>query len=222
MRHLIQTPLSRTLAVAAAVLLVAACGKSKDGEVAYQPDPSGDDQGAVAYQPDPSGDDTGLAAGAGSASKITAVWKQLAKYEDAYLKTWKGAFANPKPEPRDVLDAFNEVGYAVTGAGGFWRNKAKNQWFGCGSDGDTAICQALADHEAEFAKWDDFQKEISELADGKEKAFIARNHKKMLSYLKSYVPASPNESGMKATGFFKGSLAEALANGDVTASDDDL
>ena len=167
----------------------------------------------------PETDEGGMAAGIGS-KPAAKLWSALAKYEKSHLRTWKGAFANPSPTPRDVLDAFNEVGYATTGVTGFWRGKVHNQWFGCSSDAGAPACVALKSHNDDFAKWDKFQTKIGELSSGKEKRFLAKNAKKMLTYLETYVPTELSESGMKSTGFYKKHLAGSMDG--ASMGDDDL
>lgn len=198
MNHALQTLFRSTLtALLGATLALGACSKSTT---------------------EAAGDEPGMAAGVGQRSQVVAVWKALAQYDSGYLKKWKDALADPDPTPRDVLDAFNEIGYAVTGPGGFWRNTVPKNWFGCENDPNTAVCQRLAKANSEdFKAWDAFQNEISDLPDGKEANFLAKNHKKMLDYLATYVPDSPNMSEMKRTAFFKSDLAQAL---EATAADD--
>ena len=68
----------------------------------------------VAYNTN--GELAGHATGANSAKE--AVWSELSGLEDSYLKEWGDAFEEGNPSAIDVLEAFNEVGFAVTGQGG--------------------------------------------------------------------------------------------------------
>lgn len=165
-------------------------------------------------QPD---DEAGMAAGVGSKQSMLALWQKLGAYGTVYLKTWKDAFADPDPSARDVLDAFNELGFAITGPGGFWRKTVPDQWFGCGAEPGTPPCKALqAASEGELKTWDGFQSEIAKLPDGQELAFITKHHKRMLGYIDTWVPDAPSMTAMKETGYFKEKLERTIG---VTATD---
>ena len=158
-----------------------------------------------------------MAAGVGGGSNTLGLWKRLGNYGDEYLRAWKSSLADPDPAPRDVLDAFNELAYAVTGPRGFWRDTVPNKWLGCASDAGAPACKTLTAND--WASWDKLQEEIGNVPSGQEAAFIAKNGKRMMAYLDTYVPEAPSMSGMKQTAFFKAELAEKMG---ATASDDDL
>jgi len=121
-----------------------------------------------------------------------------------------------------VLEAFNELGFAVTGHGGFWRKKVRDQWLGCQANGETAACKKLGQSMAEFKEWDAFQEKVSKVSENGAKRFLARNHRKMRSYLSRYVPqGEPSMSSMEQTGFYKAQLAEAMNSG-IDLEEDDL
>ena len=164
----------------------------------------------VAYNTN--GELAGHATGANSAKE--AVWSELSGLEDTYLKEWGDAFEEGNPSAIDVLEAFNEVGFAVTGQGGLWRNKVPNQWLGCQADAESAPCKAIHSHEDVFAEWDDFQTKISGLNERKARRFLAKNKTKMLDYLTTYVPRGKSNAEIEGTPFFSSSVKPALDSGE--------
>lgn len=165
-------------------------------------------------------DEGGLAANVGGSQSHLELWARLGDYESSHLRTWKDALATPNPSAREVLDAFNELGYTITGPAGFWRKTVPNQWFGCDTDTNSMVCRTLATSAAEELKeWDAFQTEISELPDGKEAAFLRKNLKRMMTYLDTWVPRTASMSDMQATGFYKEKLEKVMG---TTATANDL
>ena len=164
----------------------------------------------------------------GSSTKAAALWEHMEPYQDTYLKAYKGAFDDDAPTSMDVLEAWNEIAYSVTGQGGFWRKTVGNLWFGCQVNGQLEVCRALAKASGDFEKWDKVQTKIAELPESKASRFLAKNHKKLVSYLETYAPLKKNEAGMKATSFFQANLADAMGavggggGGGVAADDVDL
>lgn len=161
-------------------------------------------------------DPTGAAKGVDPANQL---WERLSVFERSHLKAWKGTF-DETPEAMEVLDAFNELGFAVTGPAGFWRQTVPNNWLGCQQAGDSAPCKQLAKGSAEFASWDAMQEKIGTLEPREAKRYLARNHKKLAAYLDRYVPESPSASGMESTAFFQEHLQDALKGTAPTAEDD--
>lgn len=159
------------------------------------------------------GEPAGLATGS---TKAQTVWSQMEPYTNSYLKAYSGAFDEEPPTPMDVLEAFNELGYGVTGPGGFWRTTVPNQWMGCQVNGELPACQALSDLEPDLKKWDAFQSKIDGLSPKQASRFLAANHKKIVRYLDTYVPSAKSETGMKATKVYTEKLAKAFAT--TTAS----
>ncbi|MBD91104.1 MAG: hypothetical protein CL940_12275 [Deltaproteobacteria bacterium] len=153
------------------------------------------------------GEPAGLATGS---TKAQTVWNHMEPYTNSYLKAYDGAFDEQPPTPIDVLEAFNELGYSVTGPGGFWRTTVPNQWMGCQVNGELPACHALKSLEPELKKWDAFQEKINGLSPKQASRFLAANHKKMVRYLKTYVPAAKSETGMKATALYTKKLASAF------------
>ena len=166
--------------------------------------------GYVLYNSD--GELAGHATGVNSAKE--EVWNELSLLEDSYLKEWGDAFDDGKPSAIDVLEAFNEVGFAVTGEGGLWRNKVPNQWLGCKGDAETAPCKAISSHEETFAEWDEFQESISTLNERKARRFLAKNKRKILGYLANYVPVGKTNREIESTPFFSNAIKPTLDAGE--------
>jgi hypothetical protein len=152
------------------------------------------------------------------------VWAALATHEKTYLKAWRGAFTNPKPEPQDVLDAFAEVVNAVTGPGGFWRTTVPNSWFGCEAEPAGAVCQRLAELAPDFAAWDAFLVEMAAVDPAQVPKVLEKNRQKLADYLESYVPSERSLSGMKATAFYAAHLKTVVESSDrlSTSTSDEL
>lgn len=163
----------------------------------------------------------------GSSTKAAKLWEAMEPYQGTYLKAYAGAFDESGPTAIEVLEAWNEIGYAVTGPGGFWRKTVPNAWFGCAVNGELGVCKALETAEKDFAKWDKVQDKISGLSEAKASRFLAKNHKKLAAYLTTYVPTQKSETGMKDTQFFDNNLASVMGAtgggvGGIPADDVDL
>jgi hypothetical protein len=167
------------------------------------------------------GEPAGLATGS---TKAQTVWTHMEPYTNSYLKAYSGAFDEQPPTPMDVLEAFNELGYSVTGPGGFWRSTVPNQWMGCQINGELPACAALSALEPDLKKWDTFQAKIDGLSPKQASRFLAANHKKMVRYLDTYVPSAKSETGMKATTLYSKRLAQAFESTSAASlgSGDDL
>lgn len=148
---------------------------------------------------------------AGVNTKHMKVWNRMAEYRTSYLTTWSDAFDAGPTSAMEVLEAFNELGYAVTGPQGFWRKTVRAQWLGCNFDADTAACEAMDKAMPAMAEWDAFQREIAELDERKARRFLAKNHTRMMRYLDTYVPTAPSASEMKETAFFQQNLASSMS-----------
>jgi hypothetical protein len=155
------------------------------------------------------GEPAGLATGS---TKAAVVWSHLEPFTDSYLKAYSGAFDDQPPTSMDVLEAFNELGYSVTGPGGFWRTTVPNQWMGCRVNGELPACKALSGLEPDLKKWDAFQGKIDGLSPNQANRFLAANHKKMVRYVKTFVPPTKSETGMKATEIYSKRLAKSFNN----------
>lgn len=152
-----------------------------------------------------------LAFGTGGANGVTQVWQRLSTYQDSYLKTWRGSWdEGGAANPSEVVDAFNEVAFAVTGPNGFWRNTLPKNWLGCEANPDSPPCTRLGAANSELARWDGIQARLSRLSPGRATRFLNRNRAKIIAYFDTYVPMAPNASAMKETGFYQSTLDGVL------------
>lgn len=153
-------------------------------------------------------DPEGQALGAGS--KTEAMWSRLSGYQDTYLRKWMAANGDGHG-PRQVLDAFEELGYQVTGPGGFWRKEVRQRWLGCDKLPDQASCLQFEMAEGDFQKWDTFVEGLGEVKDDQAARFIDKHYGEMMDYLDRYVPDDPSATGMQKTRFYDERLKGAMA-----------
>ena len=106
---------------------------------------------------DPSGHATGISKG--------ALHSKLMVYEDSHLSAWAGALQEESPQALDVLEAWSELAYKVTGKSGFWQETVKDQWFGCEMEPDEPACRKLRKLSGEFEKWETVQQKIETLSE---------------------------------------------------------
>lgn len=139
------------------------------------------------------------------------VWTDLASYEDSYLSAYAEYFQEGDTDPLELLSAFNELAFQVTGAGGIWRDTVPNKFFGCQANADFEICIEFKKADAFLTKWDAFQEQAaavdSRFTAGK---FIVRHGAKMREYLHTFVPENESLSAVQATPFFTRRFAPAL------------
>lgn len=141
-----------------------------------------------------------------------AVWNELASHEDTYLAAYADYFQEGDTDALELLGAFNELAYQVTGSGGLWRDTVPNKYFGCQMNADFEICVELERAEETFAKWDAFQRQASEVDSSHQAArFILRNGDQMQEYLQTFVPANESLSAVQDTPFFGQKFAPSLA-----------
>ncbi len=140
------------------------------------------------------------------------LWVALGAYQHTHLKAWREALTSSEsPTALDVLDAYNEMAYAVTGVAGFWRKTLPSQWLGCTANADTEACVALDKSAAELTMWDGFQKKIERISTERAAVrFLKRNEKQMTAYLNQYVPVRFAASEVKETGYFQSHLAASM------------
>jgi hypothetical protein len=146
----------------------------------------------------------------GNITKTKILWNKMAAYKDSHLKAWKDALIEAPASETDVLDAFNELAFAVTGPGGFWRRTLPQKWLGCTANPDLPPCLKLKELDPKLGKWDKVQKKIGKLPVRRAKRFLTRNFSKMMAYLDTYVPIEISDSAMKETAFFKENLKEIM------------
>lgn len=165
------------------------------------------------YGTDPSGMATGSKRGAQVQDKIIQqeLWEDLSRYESNYLASYAEAFREKPDDPMELLTAFNELAYSVTGPGGLWRKKVPQKYFGCQMNEQLEICQRFLQVESEFRQWDKLQAEISNLETRHQALrFLGEHRQDLKAYMGRYVPESEADSSVQATPFFQDKLAGAL------------
>ncbi len=158
---------------------------------------------------DPSGHATGI--------NKTTLHSKLLQHEDTHLSAWSSALQDESPAALDILEAWSELAYKVTGKSGFWRDTVQNQWMGCEMEPGAPACRKLSKMASEFKEWEEIQQKIETLSERSARRFLRRNGKKLADYVDRYVPADMSDSGMRSTGLYKDSLADVFDSG---ASDD--
>ncbi len=139
------------------------------------------------------------------------IWTDLAAYEDSYLSAYADYFQEGDTDPLELLSAFNELAFQVTGAGGIWRDTVPNKFFGCQMNEDFEICIEFEKAEASLAKWDAFQEKAAEVDSGfTATKFIVRHGAEMREYLQTFVPENESLSAVQATPFFASRFAPSL------------
>jgi hypothetical protein len=138
------------------------------------------------------------------------LWRSLAQYKNTYLKSWRDELNGEAESESDIVDAFNELAYAITGPNGFWRKTLPKRWLGCPSDPDQEACKLLTKHAGRLAQWDKIQKKIEKLSPKQAKRFLKRNRRRLQGYIEMYVPDAINDAALRKTGFFRDRLSEAF------------
>ncbi|MBM4373411.1 MAG: hypothetical protein FJ098_17270, partial [Deltaproteobacteria bacterium] len=139
------------------------------------------------------------------------LWEGLATYEDTYLMAYADYFQSGDSDPLELLNAFNELAYKVTGAGGIWRDTVPNKYFGCQANEDFAICVELRRSEEVLSRWDAFQEAAGAVETPLQASrFLVKHGAEMQEYLDTYVPRNDSLSAIQATSFFSSRLAPAL------------
>jgi hypothetical protein len=151
---------------------------------------------------DPSGHATGV--------NKSALHSKLLVFEDSHLSAWSGALQEENPQALDLLEAWSELAYKVTGKSGFWRGTVQDQWFGCEMEPDEPACRKLRKLSSEFEEWENLQMKIETLSERSARRFLRRNNKKLSSYIDRYVPSEMSASGMQDTGIYQDDLAEIM------------
>jgi len=154
---------------------------------------------------DPSGHATGI-------SK-SSLHSKLLKYEDSHLSAWSGALREESPAALDILEAWSELAYKVTGKTGFWRDTVQNQWMGCQMEPGAPACRKLNKMASEFREWEEVQQKIETLSERSARRYLRRNTKKLADYVDRYVPSEMSDSGMRSTGVYRDPLADVFDGG---------
>jgi hypothetical protein len=137
-----------------------------------------------------------------------ALWADLARYDKTYLRAWSATLGGEAGSALDILAAFNELAYGVTGRGGLWRKTVPNRYFGCDNIEDAPVCARFKELAPSFSDWDQLQQQISEI-DNEAAAhrFIGRNGERLRGYIETFAPADESISSVQGTPFFKENLA---------------
>jgi len=140
-----------------------------------------------------------------------ALWEDLARYEEDYLDAYAEYFETKPDEPMELLFAFNELAYNMTGPGGLWRKTVPDKYFGCAAHDHLPICRKFKEMHKGFSKWDSMQEQINNL-DNKRQAqkFLKANGEELQQYIKLFVPEDESFSAVQATPFFSENLASAM------------
>jgi hypothetical protein len=161
-------------------------------------------------RPDPTGMAIGRLKPAERAMQME-LWSALQPGGETYLKEWADELANPPEDPLLLVEAFNELAYAVTGPMGFWRKTVPNQFLGCQADPDTAPCLRLSSAAKEFERWDALQKRLGKLETTKQaRRALRKDGPAMAEYLRDMVPQARSLDALQETPFFAKTLAPVL------------
>ncbi len=164
------------------------------------------------WPPTPSGQATGSSIRPGSDAALqNAMWEALAAHESTYLKAYSEQFQARPDDPLEVLAAFNELAYNVTGRGGLWRKTVPDKYFGCAANEELPICGQFRKLEPELSKWDGLQEQMMSIESPKEARKFLREHgREMEEYLKTYVPQDESFTAVQATPWFSRNLASSM------------
>ena len=166
----------------------------------------------VSYPPKGAGKATGSVVKPSQAKGMQrALWEELAVYEDDYLDAYAEYFESKPDEPMELLFAFNELAYNVTGPGGLWRKTVPDKYFGCAHHDHLPICKKFNDMKNDFSRWDKLQDQINNLDDNKQaKRFLNKHGNELKGYIKKYVPTDESFTAVQATPFFSENLAQHM------------
>jgi hypothetical protein len=128
---------------------------------------------------------------------------RLARYADGYLRNWKEKFRGGQVDALDVLEAWNELAFQVSGPAGFWRKTVPQSWWGCTGEAPAPRCTKLGEAVKDLARWDRMQAAIGSLDPQQAMPFLKRQQKKLVEYLDTVVPDEANVSAMERTGFYR-------------------
>ncbi|MCA9513491.1 MAG: hypothetical protein KC635_00955 [Myxococcales bacterium] len=151
------------------------------------------------------------AAGFGDEDVKAELWTKLARYRETYLAGWDDAFKTGKPRAITIVKAFKAVAEKVTGPDGFWRDEVPNNLLACHQNPDSAPCGRLEASDEELGKGDDLVREIERLDDSRADVWLQRNGERLVTYLDTMVPESPDEAAMQRTAFYTQRIAPNVA-----------
>jgi hypothetical protein len=169
--------------------------------------------GLTYWPPQEAGKATGMI-GKGSLQDIQLqkeLWGALSTYEKSFLAAYSDQLAEQPDDPLELVAAFNELAYGVTGPGGLWRKTVPEKFFGCNADQETPACQSLKQSEAQFQRWDKLQQAANEVEQPRDALKFLKAHRAEIDeYLKTMVPVSDSMTSVEATPFFTANIAPNL------------
>lgn len=139
------------------------------------------------------------------------LWGAMEPAGRSYLRAWSDELADPPEDPMQLVDAFNELAFAVTGPAGLWRKTVPNNFFGCPADPDSPPCRSLKNAATDFKRWDRLQAKLGEVESPSQARRALKKHgKEMEEYLRTMVPRSEGLEALQGTPFFAKTLAPVL------------
>ena len=141
---------------------------------------------------------------------VSDLWTRLHRYEKGYLRLFFAAEETDSPTAANVLNAFNELAYQITGPGGFWRKQVPGQWLGCKGEVDSASCDAISVMVDEMARWDALQDAIQATTEADAARFLVEHGAELVEYLEVMVPDEASSPGMQRTPYFEKHLKAAM------------
>ena len=135
--------------------------------------------------------------------RAEALWKRLGTYDKTYLVRWAPVFKMEGRYASDLIDAWNDLGYALTGPDGLWRTTVPDVWFECHKKPDQKVCQGLKAHEEVFREWDVFQEKISRMEPRRGGSFLLDHIGDIEQHLDTYVMDNPTRESMEKTKFYR-------------------
>lgn len=164
------------------------------------------------YPPEPTGSATGSAVKPRQGDALQkALWQELSKYEGEYLGAYAEYFETTPDEPLELVNAFNELAYNITGPGGLWRKTVPDKYFGCAANDHMPICKKFKEVNQTFSKWDALQEQMLDIGDNRSaKKFLKKHKKDIEDYLRLYVPEDESFSSVQATPFFTDNLSASM------------
>ncbi|MSP91599.1 MAG: hypothetical protein EXR79_07325 [Myxococcales bacterium] len=129
--------------------------------------------------------------------------QRLDRYADTYLRNWREKLRAPGLDAMDVLEAWNELAFQVSGPGGFWRRTVPQNWWGCAGSVPAETCKNMEAATRDLARWDRMQAAIGAIEPQQALSFLRKQKPKLAEYLDAVVPDEANQSSMEHTGFFK-------------------
>ncbi len=138
-------------------------------------------------------------------------WDTLETRCAVYLEAYEELFDERPDDALEVLAAFNEVAYRVTGPGGLWRRDVPGTFFGCPFNDHLPICRRFVELESLFTEWDEMQQRIEEIdSERAARRFLREHGDGLIEYLEYYVPAAVNLSGVLSTSLFTQRIADTI------------